>query len=87
MRDLFKMSKQHGIGYELYYGDGLERIFKLLGDARVTKWILKTCDKELSKEESWNSIIKFLEKESTVLQLKLLLLGRSVPTHDNRKDQ
>ena len=45
------MSKKHKIENELYYSDGLERIFKILGDGRTTRWISETCDKELLKKE------------------------------------
>ena len=76
MKDLIKISKQHKIENELYYGNGLERITKLLGDVRVTKWLTRTCDMKLTKEESWKDMMEFLEKESSVLQQKLLLFGK-----------
>ena len=77
MNDLIKMSKKHGIANELFYGDGFERILRLLDDRRATKWITDSCDLELTKEQMWEDLIKFLQKEANVLQQKILLLGKS----------
>ena len=74
--DLMDLSKQHRIENALYYGDGLEKIFKLLGQGRATRWISEACDKELSNEESWKSVKVFLEKELRILQQKMLFLGK-----------
>ena len=63
--DLMDLSKQHKVENELYYGDGLEKIFKLLGQGRATRWISETCDKELSNEESWKSVLGERIKDST----------------------
>ena len=68
MNDLIKMSKKHGIANELFYGDGFERILRLLDDRRATKWITDSCDLELTKEQMWEDLIKFLQKEANVLQ-------------------
>lgn len=38
IRDLIKLSKKHNMERRLYFGDGLDRIYKLLGDSRVTRW-------------------------------------------------
>ncbi len=84
MKDLERMSKKHDIENHLYYGDGLEKILKLIGDFRATKWIRETCSDGLTREASWNSLVEFLEKESSVLQQKQLLLGRSQVRDEGR---
>ena len=76
MKDMERLSKKHNIENHLYYGDGLEKILKLIGDFRATKWIRETCEEELTREKSWESLVEFLEKESNVLQQKMLLLGK-----------
>ena len=86
MKDLEKMSQKHDIENDLYYGDGLERIMQLLGDHRVTRWVSKTCELDLTRQAKWTNLVEFLEKESTVLQQKLLLLGKSSSQKDGSKD-
>ena len=76
MNDLIKMSKKHGIANELFYGDGFERILRLLDDRRATKWITDTCDLELTKEQMWEDLIEYLQKEANVLRSKIRLLGK-----------
>ena len=89
MKDLKKLVKDHKIQNELYYGDGLERVFKLLGDRRLEKWIAETCEKKLSKEENWDSVIQLLEREATVLQHKKIFLGKddTVRRFDGRQEK
>ena len=76
MNDLIKMSKKHGIANELFYGDGFERILRLLDDRRATKWITDTCDLELTKEQMWEDLIEYLQKEANALRSKIRLLGK-----------
>ena len=66
MKDLAELSKEHKVENDLYYGDGLERIMKLLDEERTMKWISETCDSKLSNQETWDSVVKFLEKEANI---------------------
>ena len=66
MKDLINLSKQHNIQNKLYYGDGLQRIFRLLGDYRVTRWLNEKCEADLEGEELWSALITFLQKEVKV---------------------
>ena len=89
MNDLTKLSKEHKIENDLYHGDGLERICKAIGDRRVTRWLSETCNAELSNKESWESVLKFLEKESKIQQQKMILLGSTKDrnTKDSKYDR
>ena len=68
MKDLKKLVADHLIQNELYYGDGLKRVFKLLGDRRLETWIKETCEKKLSKEENW-----FFSIRRSLLEMMILL--------------
>ena len=37
MRELYQLPEQHTIKSRLYSGDGLERIYQMMGDSRVTR--------------------------------------------------
>ena len=37
MKDLKKLASNHGIKSKLYSGDGLEKIYHLLGDSRMIR--------------------------------------------------
>ena len=68
MSDLMSLAKYHNIEAKLYYGNGIDLIYGLMGDFRVTKWLNNTCDMDLEGEELWNQLIIFLEKELKVKQ-------------------
>ena len=68
MTDLITLSKYHGIEAKLFHGDGLDTIYGLMGESRVTKWISKTCEEKLEEEDLWKQLILFLEKELRIQQ-------------------
>jgi len=72
IKDLINLSKKHNIEQKLYNGDALEKIFKLIGDARVTRWLSSICDEDITDEEYWQKLILFLEKDMKVQYQKLL---------------
>ena len=76
MKDLTMLATKHSIENDLYHGDGLEKVIKLLDDDRVNTWISENCEKTSTRQQSWESLIKFLEKESKILQQKVTLLGK-----------
>jgi len=72
IKDLVTTSKKHNIENKLYNGDALERIFRLLGDARVTRWLSDVCDQTMSDDQYWNKLVNFLEKDIKIQHQKLL---------------
>ena len=44
MKYLEHLAEEHKIQSKLYHGDGLDRIYQLLGDTRVTRWLSKICE-------------------------------------------
>ena len=74
IKDLIRLSKRHKLENQLFYGDGLEKIYLLLGDRRMTKWISIKCESDWEGEELWNKLVEYLEKEVKVFQQKSLLL-------------
>ena len=77
MKDLEHLACEHNIQTRLYSGDGLCRIYQLLGDNRVTRWLSIICDDTYNDQELWLKLTEFLEKELTVQQQKLLIQGKS----------
>ena len=84
MKDLMKISKKHDIERKLYNGEGLVKIFKLLGDGRITRWLSITCDQDLQDEKLWMKLIAFLEKDIKVQQQMLLIQGNVNDTKDKQ---
>ena len=93
IKDVIKLSKEHGIEQKLYNGDGINKIFKLLGDSRTTRWLQATCEsKELLQGEIlWLRLIEFLEKYLKVQQQRVIISADSytdVPkSKENAKDK
>ena len=51
IKDLMKLAKQHNIEEKLYHEEGLQQIYKLLGDGRVTRWLSTICDEQLEDKK------------------------------------
>ena len=72
MQDLMKLSKRHDIEKTLFYGDAIEKIYKLVGDDRMTKWFGIVHGKDWEGEQLWIEFITFLEKCISINQQKIL---------------
>ena len=81
MTDLISLAKFHHLEGKLYYGEGIDIIYNLMGDQRVTKWLNKTYDKDLEEEDLWQELILFLDKELKIQQ-ELSLIKRKY-THES----
>ena len=77
MKDLIKLAKKHKIEQKLYHGNGLDQIFKLLGDDRLMRWLSISCEDQKEGEEEWQQLIKFLEKEIRVNQQKFHIQSKT----------
>ena len=73
IKDLVSLAKTHDIENNLYFGDGLNNIYALLGDARCTRWFSSVCDLDLNEKQQWSHLIDFLEKEVKVQQQRALI--------------
>ena len=62
-KDLKHLTCQHNIQARLYSGDGPDRIYQLLGDNHVKRWLSTTCDDTYNDRELWPWLIEFLEKK------------------------
>ena len=69
--DLMKLAKTHNIENKVYYGEGLDMIYGLLGDNLITKWLDSKLAEKLEGKQLWMRLVKFLEKELNLLQEKL----------------
>ena len=86
IKDLINLAEKHNIKEKLYNGDGLERIYNMLGDSRLIRWLTKSSEEELEGEEQWSKLIEFLEKEARVHQQRSLLQRTSFRVTPNRKE-
>ena len=76
MKDLLQLSKRHKIQNHLFYGDGLEKIYRLMGDGRINRWLSQKSE-DLEGEALWLELIQFLEKELKICQQKALIFAKS----------
>ena len=77
MRELYQLPEQHTIKSRLYSGDGLERIYQMMGDSRVTRWLSTISEVEYYHEQTWHHLIEFLERGLKIQQQKLLIQNKS----------
>ena len=77
MIDLQRLASEHYIESKLYSGDGLEHIYQLFGDNRVTRWWSKLCEETNDDHEQWMKLIEFFEKDLKVQQQRMLIQEKS----------
>ena len=77
MKDLKKLASDHVIKSKLCSGDGLEKIYQLLSDSRMTRRLAIVCEEAYDDEELWLKLNEFLEKELKVQQQKVLIEGKT----------
>ena len=77
MKDLQRLASEHHIESKLYSGDGLERIYQLLGDNWVTRLLSKLCEETYGDHEQWIVLVEFLEKHLKVQQQRMLIQEKS----------
>ncbi|XP_066928171.1 uncharacterized protein [Clytia hemisphaerica] len=77
MRDLLNLASKHNIEKNLFYGEGLEKIYRLMGNARMTQWLKESCELEANEKVLWNQLLLFLEKELKVEQQRLRFCGNN----------
>ena len=89
MKDLTTLAVKHNVENWLYYSDSIHKIYQLLGENRVMKWLMKISDEDLSDEEQWQKLIQFLEKELRVQQQRSLIRGdtKSQNERDDKNDK
>ena len=63
MKDLLQLSKRHKIENHLFYGDGLNQVFRLMGEGRVNRWLSERED-GLFGEPEWLAVIKFFDERA-----------------------
>ena len=73
MNDLIELAEKHNIQNKLYYGEGLNMIYKVLGEGRLHRWLTSIVEENLEERELWTRLIKFLEKDLKVAQEKALV--------------
>ena len=86
IKDLMNLAEKYSIKEKLYNGDGLERIYSLLGDLRLIRWLTKVSEDELEGEEQWSKLIEFLEKEARVHQQRSLIQRTNFKAPPSKKE-
>ena len=77
VKGLYQLPEKHNIKSKWYSGDGLERIYQMLGDSWVTRWLSTICEVDYNDEQTWHHLIEFQERDLNVQQQKLLIQNKS----------
>ena len=89
--ELMKLSDVHKIEDNLYYGDTIYSIYKVIGDHRVSKFLEKTYEDELKGKDLWLRLVKYLEKEIKIYTEKAMihrnLEQKNLKDNDRDKDK
>ena len=80
MRDLMQLAATHSIENELYYGDAFSRIYNLLGESRMMRWLTLNCETPKEGKWKWKQLIEFLEND-----LKIHQQRAAIQTHASKR--
>eukprot|EP00794_Sanderia_malayensis_P021004 gene21004-23056_t len=81
VKELMLLAETHKLEQHLYFGDGLQRICCLLGDARLSRWLTSIGDEDLSPKETWKKFSQFREKEQKLQQQKLQIFNSTTDSN------
>ena len=56
LQDLMRLAQEHSIEEYLYYGEGLNTIYQLIGDVQTTEFLDTICTEDLEQQEIWSSL-------------------------------
>ncbi|XP_066917918.1 uncharacterized protein [Clytia hemisphaerica] len=73
LKELSTTAETHKIEQFLYYGGGINKIYSLIGDARLSRWLTQISNETLSPKAEWKRLIIFLESEMKIQQQKMLI--------------
>ena len=73
IKDLMNLAKTHNIEPRLYHGDGVNQIYKLIGNKKTTQWLQQSEEEAPEGKELWTRLLKFLERELRIQQEKQLI--------------
>ena len=74
LKEMSFTAETHNIQQFLYYGGGINRVYSLLGDARLSRWLTETTNEtKLDLKDDWKRLITFLEAEMKIQQQKMLI--------------
>ena len=89
-KELTMLAEKHDIEHHLYYSDAIQRLYNLLDDPRLSKWLGQITDQELTPKQTWMKFVNFLDKEQRMLQQKIIILGSrqlATPKHGETSKQ
>lgn len=73
IKELKSLAETHNVKNYLYYGGAIQKVYHLLGDSRLSRWLSQISDEDLSPEQTWSRLCKFLEDELKIQQQKLIV--------------
>jgi len=73
LKELSSTAETHEIEQFLYYGGGINKVYLLLGDTRLSRWLTQTSEEALSPKAEWKRLVQFLEAEMKIQQQKMLI--------------
>ena len=76
MKDLLQLAKRHNIENKLYYGGGIDKVYQMMGEHRLNRW-LTIAEVQDEGENQWLEVVEFLEKELRVNQQKVNIFSSS----------
>ena len=72
MADLSKLASTYNLEGNLYYGGGLQKILRLIGEYRKRMFLRSTAKSNLTDQQRWDELFIFLENERSEREIFII---------------
>ena len=87
IKDLIQLFDKCYIENKLYNSDATDKIYKITGDGRVTKFLINIYNEDLEGEVLWKRLIAFFEKDVNIQQQKIIINENTKPSESRQQDR
>ena len=85
INEMVMLADEHNLEPNLYYSDGLHRLYGLLDDSRLSRWLRSIANDTMEPKETWKKFINYLETEQQLQQQKVSIIETSKFTRNQTK--
>ena len=87
MQDVLDLAEEHSLTGELNYGEQFSKVINLLENHYQNLWYKIAADESVTKEGRWKRLIKFLNSQLSILQLRAIEENETSSSRDRENKE
>ena len=87
MQDVLDLATEHDLLGEIHFGCQLQKVASMLESDIETKWYTIVAEEELKKQDRWKPMLRFLNKQLKIVQVRAAETGVQTVDDEKNKDQ